>query len=286
MNAPPAKSIASPVTLTGRALFSGVDSSLTVRPAPSRTGLVIRRLGTDTPATLDHLSDTPAHPAFAGLRPRCTSLGNPPTAMTEHALATLAGLGITDAILECDAGELPIGDGSSATLTRAILDAGIETLGPPVEPMVLESAVEYRRDDTLITAEPHHEIDYRYQLDYGPDSPVTPATARWLGDPDDFAASIAPARTFSTEQEARRAAAAGLFESFAPSDLLVIGPDGPIDNSLRFPDECARHKLLDLIGDLALLGRPFIARVHARRSGHADTHAFCRMVRGAISPRT
>lgn len=279
----PTKTPATKVTLTGRTLFSGIDASLVIHPASAGTGLILRRAGVDTPATMKHLSDAPAHPVFAGQRPRCTTVGNPPTAMTEHALAALAGLGITDAILECDAGELPIDDGSAGALTRAILQAGIRTLDTTIKSIKLNQTIEYQRGDALITAEPHHQIDYRYNLDYGPDSPITPATARWLGDPDDFAASIAPARTFSTKAEAEHAASLGLFESFTPADLLVIGPDGPIDNALRFPDECARHKLLDLIGDLALLGRPLIARVHAHRSGHADTHAFCRLILDTVA---
>lgn len=282
VQSPTARSLAEPVTISGTALFTGVRSTLTVRPAPANTGLVIRRNNADTPATIEHLSDAPAHPVFSGQRPRCTSVGDPPTHMTEHALAALAGLGITDAILGCDAGEFPIDDGSALALTRAILDAGIADLGDTIEPITLEQPIEYRRGDAVIAAEPHHEIDYRYHLDYGPDSPITPSTTRWLGDPNDFAASIAPARTFSTHAEAEQAASLGLFTAFTPADLLVIGDDGPIDNALRFPDECARHKLLDLIGDLTLLGRPLIARVHAHRSGHADTHAFCRLVRDAI----
>ncbi|MEM9372377.1 MAG: UDP-3-O-acyl-N-acetylglucosamine deacetylase [Planctomycetota bacterium] len=282
MNPTPAQTLAAPVTLRGRALFAGVPSTLTVRPAPLGAGLVIRHKGSETPATIEHLSDAPAHPAFAGQRPRCTSVGDPPVAMTEHAMAALAGLGITDAVLECDSCELPIDDGSCKALAEAIMTDGVQPLDTWFEPIVLREPMEYRRGDALITAEPCNAIDYRYHLDYGPGSPIAESIAQWSGNAADFAASIAPARTFSTLAEAEQAASLGLFESFTPADLLVIGPEGPVENELRFPDECARHKLLDLIGDLALLGRPLFARVHAHRSGHADTHAFCRMIRTTL----
>lgn len=277
-----------PVTLAGTALFSGAPSTLTVRPALAGTGLIVRTPLGESPATIEHLSDAPAHPVFVGQRPRCTSIEiahSHAVAMTEHALAALAGLGITDAILESDAAEFPIDDGSARSLTELLLDAGITVLDVQSDPIVLREPIEFRRGDAVITAEPCDTIDYSYHLDYGPQNGAEPyiveSTARWLGDPDDFRASIAPARTYSTAQEAEQAHALGLFSSFSPADLLVIGPDGPIDNTLRFPDECARHKLLDLIGDLVLLGRPLLARVRAHRSGHADTHELCRMIRAA-----
>ena len=287
MTAPvPRRTLAAPITLAGTALFSGTTSTLTIRPAHPGTGFRLRSPAGETSATIEHLSDLPAHPVFAGQRPRCTSIALDAThavAMTEHALGALAGLGITDAILDCNASELPIDDGSAKAITEAISAAGITDLDANAEPITLREPIEFRRADAVITAEPSDTIDYAYHLDYGSDSPITQATARWLGDTHDFRASIAPARTFSTQQEANQAHTLGLFQSFTPADLLVIGPQGPIDNTLRFPDECARHKLLDLIGDLALLGRPLLARVRAHRSGHADTHALCRLIRTATA---
>ncbi len=281
------RTIARPVALQGPALFTGLDASMSVLPAPAGTGIVLRTGEDEAPATFAHLSDKPAHPAFAGRRPRCTTLavGTHTVSMTEHALGALAGLRITDAVIETRARELPIDDGSAGALTAEILDAGFAMLDGAIEPLRLREPVEIRNADAVITAEPFDGIDYTYHLDYGQGSPIPAGTARWTGDADDFARSIAPARTFSTADEAEQARAAGLFTRFTPADLLVIGPGGPIDNMWRFADEPARHKLLDLIGDLALLGRPLHARVRAHKSGHADTHAVCRLILDAISAR-
>jgi UDP-3-O-acyl N-acetylglucosamine deacetylase len=280
------------VRFQGPALFTGLDATLTIHPLNSSTttttGLILRVRDSDTPLTIDRLSGDPIHPVFASLKPRCTSVRTgrtdiPAVGTVEHVLAALAGLGITDAILETESPEVPILDGSAAPFARAILDAGITHLDGPFRPVTLAEPVEIRDGDALLTAEPADSIDYAYRLDYGSDSDIPPATARWLGDHRDFAACIAPARTFSTVAEADRMKSLGLFARFTPADLPVIGPDGPIDNAWRFPDECARHKLLDLIGDLALLGRPLIARVRAHKTGHAHTHALVRAIAQAIA---
>lgn len=283
--AEPRRTLTSPVRFQGPALFTGLDAALTIHPttAHDAPGLILRVRGSDTPLTIDQLSTRPIHPVFASLKPRCTSVRTgrddiPAVGTVEHVLAALAGLGVTDAILETESPEIPILDGSAAPFVRAILDAGLTTLPETFRPVTLTEPVEIRDGGALLTAEPAHSIDYAYHLDYGPASDIPAATARWLGDPDEFTASIAPARTFSTLAEANHMRSLGLFARFTPADLPVIGPDGPIDNAWRFPDECARHKLLDLIGDLAMLGRPLIARVRAHKTGHAHTHALVRAV--------
>lgn len=278
----PRRTLARAVTLSGPALFTGADAELTIRPAPANRGIAVRRAGREAPATIAHLSDHPVHPVFATLKPRCTSIdaGPNPVATVEHALSALAGLGVTDAVLETDAPELPILDGSALPFVEAILAAGLTDLPGPAGPYVLDRRIEIRDADAVITAEPADAIDYAYDLDYGAGAPVPPGRARWTGDPSAYETAIAPARTFSTHDEARAMQARGLFTNFTPADLLVIGPDGPIDNQYRFPDEPARHKLLDLIGDLALLGRPLVAKVRAHRTGHAHTHALVRAIAG------
>jgi UDP-3-O-acyl-N-acetylglucosamine deacetylase len=274
------RTLRGPAVVRGPALFTGADAVLTILPAPPGTGLRIRTAGQDTPATIAQLSDRPVHPVFAQARPRCTSLdaGDRTVATVEHALSALAGLGVTDAVLVCDGPEMPIADGSAAPFVAAVLRAGLSETGQTVEPITLSRPITITDADATITAEPCDVIDYAYELDYGPGSPIPSGAARWLGDPDDYRAGVAPARTFSTLDEADQMKALGLFARFTPADLLVIGPEGPVDNAWRFPDECARHKLLDLIGDLALLGRPLRARVRAQRSGHAHTHRLSRAI--------
>jgi len=121
-----------------------------------------------------------------------------------------------------------------------------------------------------------------YDLDYGNASPIGRQVFRLSITPDSFMADIAPARTFVLKQEAEQLRAAGLGKHLSPKDILVFGDSGPIDNALRFPDECVRHKILDLLGDLMLMGQFVIGRIHARKSGHALNHE---LVRALIEQR-
>ncbi len=287
----PRRTIARPVTLAGPALFTGADAEITIRPADAHAGITVHAHGHTAALTIVNLSDHPIHPVFATVKPRCTSVRvHAHTVGTvEHLCSALSGLGITDATIETNppsTPEIPILDGSALPFVEALLAAGRRELIARVEPVTLDRAIEIRDGDAVLTAEPSdpaHPIDYAYTLDYGPApaSPIPPGTARWTGDPHDYETNIAPARTFSTLAEATHMQSLGLFARFTPRDLLVIGPHGPIDNAWRFPDEPARHKLLDLIGDLALLGRPLHAKVRAHKTGHAHTHA---LVRAIISP--
>lgn len=279
----PRRTLAGPARLAGPALFTGADAELTIRPASAGTGLVLRAHARDAHATIANLSDRPPHPVFAALKPRCTSIGvhDHAVATVEHVLSALAALGVTDAVLQTDAPEIPILDGSALPFVERILAAGLRDLGRTTEPVTLTEPIEICDGDATLTAEPADAIDYAYELDYGPGSPIPPGAARWTGDPRDYESNIAPARTFSTLAEATQMQTLGLFTRFTPRDLLVVGPDGPVDNAWRFPDEPARHKLLDLIGDLALLGRPLIATVRAHKTGHAHTHALVRAILAA-----
>ena len=133
---------------------------------------------------------------------------------------------------------------------------------------------------------PHSSSSYSYELDYGPGAPVQAATVSWAGDAGDFLARVAPARTFSLAREVEQMHALGLFTGFTPADLLVIGDDGnAIDNELHSADEPALHKLLDLIGDLALAtgGRPLHAKVAAVRTGHRMHHDAARAIAAQLA---
>ncbi len=141
---------------------------------------------------------------------------------------------------------------------------------------MIRKPVQVTHDDATLAALPgptdHLEIIYAFEAE----APVGRQTATFrLGD-DDFASQLAPARTFVFEHEARELRARGLGKHLTPRELLVIAPGGPVDNQFRFGDECARHKLLDLIGDLYLVGRPIRGRIVASRSGHALNHLLAR----------
>ncbi len=206
----------------------------------------------------------------------------------EHLLAALAAAGVTDAEIEFHGPEVPIDDGSADIFTAEIHNAGLRTLpGPTPEPIVVREPFEVVSDDARarVRFEPLPRAvqpTFTYRLDYGQDAPIPRSEARWDGTPEDFAAHIAPARTFCLAREAGQMQALGLFAHLDASHMLVIEDEGerrgaPLaGNALRFPDEPARHKLLDLIGDLALIARPLRARVIAERSGHALHHKAAR----------
>lgn len=276
-----------PVSITGTGLFTGRPAACTIRPAAAGAGICFRR--TDLPgsptvaALIANLSTAAARPAFEKLPARHTALAGPGVRIltVEHILSALTGLGITDTLIDIEGDELPIGDGSAAPFAERLAEAGITDLSATITPIALDrplsvSDASGARIDALPAEAPH----YSYHLDYGPASPIPAQSASWSGDPADYTANIAPARTFCLEHEARAMQALGLFNALTPRDMLVFGPRGPIDNTLRSPNEPARHKLLDLIGDLSLAGRPILARIAANRSGHALNHEMARLLAG------
>lgn len=295
-NALPRRTLAAAAVVRGIGLFTERNVCCAILPAEAGTGLCFRRTDLPEPANIlaeiGSLASTPVHPAFAQIPPRHTAVSSAsdPDAIvytTEHLLGALAGLGITDAIIELDAPEVPIGDGSAKPFTDAIHASGTRDLAAAptrgtIAPLTLDAPVTVTSPDgrATIIAEPIGPDDtptYRYELDYGPNAPVPAQAAEWRGDSAGFLANVAPARTFSLAAEAQQMQALGLFRRFSPSDLLVIDDSGaPVDNAWRSEHEPSQHKLLDLIGDLALVGRPIHARIVATRAGHALNHAMAR----------
>ena len=205
----------------------------------------------------------------------------------EHLMSALAGLGVTDALIDLGGPEIPIADGSALPFIEAILGAGVVVVpGAPSNPVAFVAQPIILNNGTwhiealppIPSARPGLELTY--VLEYPPGAPIPAQSASIfipLGMPaPDYASQVAPARTFSLESDALRAREAGYFAHFTARQMLVIGPAGPIDNAYRFDNEPARHKLLDLLGDLALAARPIHARVVATRSGHAQNHAMAR----------
>lgn len=287
---PQRRTLSKPAEFRGKGLFSGVPARLLVQPSLPGKGVRFRRLDSHAhagqiPAHVRHLSTQPMHTCMPdGLAPRNSTLATSDGAFAtiEHVLSALAGLGITDALLELAGPEVPILDGSARPFVEGLLGAGLAPLDAPPGAITLPRPVEVRDERggfVRATPRPSPGFGATYELDFGPGSPLPASRASWDGTPDDYISSVAPARTFCLEGEALAMRRAGLFPHLTPADMLVIGADSrPIDNALRFPDEPARHKLLDLIGDLSLLGAPLQGDVHASRSGHALTHALVRAI--------
>jgi UDP-3-O-acyl-N-acetylglucosamine deacetylase len=189
--------------------------------------------------------------------------------MVEHAMSALAGLGIDCCLVKVDAEEMPGLDGSSRAFVDAIDAAGSESLGAAVEPFVVGEACRVGDDDAWVEVTPPRfaGLSVEYELDYG-SGPIGRQTLSVRVTPDAYRTELASARTFISQDDAARLREAGLAVTVGYGDLLVFDADGPVGNTLRWPDECVRHKVLDLVGDLALVGRPLHAHVRARRSGH------------------
>ncbi|MEM1444874.1 MAG: UDP-3-O-acyl-N-acetylglucosamine deacetylase [Planctomycetota bacterium] len=271
--------IGQPISLRGIALFSGKPATLTFKPAPENHGVVFVRtdLGNaQVPALIDHVVS----------RSRRTALrhGEAIVETCEHVLSAVAGRAIDNLIIELNADETPIMDGSAAPFYEALGDAGIVEQDAVRRYLVVKEPVAIRseNDDATIAALPAEQagMSVTYELDY---SNVAPYIGRQLHtyEPDDpaadYAKQIAPSRTFSTEIEARAAREQGLFAHLTENEALVIGEDGPLGtNAFRFEDEPVRHKVLDLIGDLSLVGAPIRGRIIAHKSGHPLNHELAR----------
>jgi UDP-3-O-[3-hydroxymyristoyl] N-acetylglucosamine deacetylase/3-hydroxyacyl-[acyl-carrier-protein] dehydratase len=197
----------------------------------------------------------------------------------EHCLAALSGMGIDNAVVRLTggrAGEIPGGDGSSMSFVEAIQEAGIVDQEAEQQPLIIKKPVQVSNGDATLAAlpGPTDRLEIIYDFEAGP--PIGRQTVSFYLGEDDFVHQLAPARTFVFEKEAQELRARGLGKHLSPKDLLVIAENGPIDNTFRFPDECARHKALDLIGDLYLVGRPIRGRLIAHKSGHELNHQLAR----------
>ena len=246
--------------LSGVGLHSGVGASVRLLPAPAGTGLVFRRVGggQEIPVRAANVSDTS----------RCTrlKLGAWEVQTVEHVLSALAGLGVDDAAVEIDGPEVPAMDGSAAPFAHAILDAGLCEQSETADPITLTHPVFVSERGCTIAALPSEKFSLTVVLDY-PRHAYLGTQAAVFGAAADYVSQIASARTygFLSEIEALRAAGLGLGAS--AENAVVLG-ETQYETPLRFSNELARHKLLDLIGDLALAGRTVCAEIIAVKPGH------------------
>jgi UDP-3-O-acyl N-acetylglucosamine deacetylase len=272
----PRKTLAATATLQGAGLFSGQGATIAFKPG--QRGLTLTRADIAAPLPIHYTATTTQaiHSGFLSGPPRSTNLarGHALVGTVEHALSALHGLGITDCDIEIDNIEVPIFDGSAKPFVDAILAAGVKDLGSTIEPLVFAQEKKVEHLNTTIIATPRSEPGWSitYHLDYGKGAFIEAQSITWDGSADMYARAIAPARTFCMEYEAQSLKRSGLFEGLTAADMLVIGKDGPIDNAYRIDLEPAAHKLLDVIGDLTLAGRPIQADIVATRSGHQLNH--------------
>jgi UDP-3-O-[3-hydroxymyristoyl] N-acetylglucosamine deacetylase len=264
------RTLRSPIAVRGVGIVGGQPVRLRFVPAPVDTGLVFVRTDLNhkptTPANADRVTDTT----------RRTTLGMPQTGVTlvEHVLSALAGLRIDNCLIELDSNEPPGLDGSATGFTEAIYRAGIQSQSTRRAIYATETPLSITQHGATITLYPPKSNDIcalhaTYILDYGARSPIARQTFSMPVNPTTFERNVANCRTFLLEQEVDLLRSQGIGSHMTPADILVFGHQGVIGNHLRHADEPARHKILDLIGDLALCGSDLAGHVVAYRSGHA-----------------
>ena len=246
------RTLARPVVCTGVGVHTGLPSRLTAEPAPWGTGLVFADTqGHSVPATLAHAVPEPGATVLVGPDARVRT--------PEHLLAALYAGGITDAWLTLDGPEVPILDGSAAPWWVALAPG---PPGPPISPLVATRPFVWEGGDAQLAVWPAAQTALTATIAF----PGGPSGSCTVAFPAEFA-DIASARTFVTAADAHAARAAGRGRGASAENTVVWGPEGP-RAPLRMPDEPVRHKLLDFIGDLALLGAPVLGRFCMTRGTH------------------
>ncbi|MBW6397956.1 UDP-3-O-acyl-N-acetylglucosamine deacetylase [Roseomonas sp. HJA6] len=250
----------------GVGLHSGRRASVTLHPAAAGTGIVFRRsdLGIEVPALFDRVTDTRL----------CTAIGEGEGRIgtIEHVMAALAGTGIDDAIVEVDGPEVPIMDGSATPFVFLIDCTGIVTTAAPRETIEVLRPVRVE-DASGAFAELLPAREAAFDADLEIDFPNTAIGRQTIGlriTPRSFREALADARTFTLAEDVARLRSVGLAQGGSLANAVVV--DGPMilnPGGLRRADEFVRHKLLDVVGDLALAGAPLHARFRGSRSGHA-----------------
>jgi len=247
----------------GIGLHSGRRVNLALKPAGAATGIVFRRVdlgGIEIPASARFLSHINHATCLAKDGVRIETI--------EHLLASLRALGVDNVVVELDGPEVPIMDGSASPFIYLIHEAGIRTLPTSRSYIRLSRPISVADGGRFVAAYPCDQMRLSYTINF--DHPLLKHQEYSIEvDEDSFVEEIAPARTFGFLRDVELMRQAGLALGGSLDNAIVLGETGVLNNPLRFPDEFVRHKILDLLGDLVLLGRPLLAHVVAVRAGHA-----------------
>lgn len=260
------------VQYSGMGIHFGKSATLTLEPAVANTGIVFHRPNFGwVPALLPYVSDTG----------RCTTLlsGDATIATVEHLLAALRAYHVDNVVIHCSQEEVPIGDGSAQVFVDLLEQAGICEQEETIEIETLSQPVYYQKNDIFLAAFPSDEFKISYTLHY-PHSPTIGTQYHSCAITTElFREEIAPCRTFALYKELCHLMDRGLIGGGCLENAVVFTDDGIISQGpLLFPNEPVRHKILDLVGDLSLVGRPFTARIVAIGSGHASNVALGRKI--------
>jgi UDP-3-O-[3-hydroxymyristoyl] N-acetylglucosamine deacetylase len=268
------RTLKNPVHATGVGLHTGERVDLTLRPAPADSGIIFRRV--DLTPAVDIRAE--AHAVKDTRLSTCMEADGARVATIEHLMSALAGLGVDNALVELTSAEVPIMDGSAGTFIFLLQSAGIAEQSAPKKFIRILKPVEVRDGDKWVRFEPHNGYKLSFVINFS--HPVFTATKQNvvvdLGE-NSYIREVSRARTFGFMQDVEAMRAQGLAlggnldNAIVMDDYRVINPDG-----LRFEDEFVRHKVLDAIGDLYLLGYPVIGAFSGHKSGHALNNALVR----------
>ena len=256
------QTIAEPLEFSGVGLHSGAPVTMRLLPAPAGSGIVFRRTDLDNfEITADGRNVAKVSYATSLMRQGVL------ISTTEHLLSALIGMGIDNVIAELDNLELPILDGSALPYVQAFLNAGIRTQRRRRETIRVLRPVEVREGKKFIGVYPGSGYSIQYSIDFP--APIGHQRAYVDLAADTYGASIAGARTFGYKADEKKLRDMVLIRGAGPESAIILTPKGPENGPLRFADEYVRHKILDLIGDLALAGKRIEGHVVAERAGHA-----------------
>jgi len=272
------QTLATSAELRGNGLHSGADVSMTIHPAATDSGIVFRRTDLEgepeVPARVDQVSDVERGTVLMADGARVRTV--------EHLLAAVAAAGIDNAVIELDGEEPPAADGSAAPFSRLIEEAGIEEQDAEASVWHCRSPLSVEEGDARYVVFPdrRHVVSATIEFDH-------PLIGRQHGsfaiEPRAFASDVAPARTFGFFDEAEKLRAAGLALGAGVENTVVLTEDGLYEGiELRYADEFVRHKVLDLVGDLALLGVRIRAQIVAERPGHRGNIALARAIASQV----
>lgn len=256
--------LAKTISISGIGLHTGVEVNLTLKPAPENTGYIFVRTDLDNfeiPASVEYIS----HCSYATTLVRKGVL----LSTCEHLLSALRGGGVDNCFILLDNIEIPILDGSSENWIELIEQTGIAPQNAPRHYLKVLETVEFEQGDRKMSVAPSDKFEIECVIDF-PHPFINRQRFHFELKNGSFGREIASARTFGFTQEIEMLRKANLALGGSLDNAIVLTPDGMLnENPLRFTDEFVRHKILDIIGDFALLGMPLLGKITAEKSGHA-----------------
>ena len=268
------RTLARSVVAAGQGLHSGLKTGVILHPAPPGSGIVFSSVADETAiaARLENVTDT-------GYNTTLTA-GGRSVRTVEHLMSALHGIGISNLLIKTD-DEVPALDGSAIEFCRQMSEAGIEEQEASTDPVRVSRAIAVGNNSESIRIEPADHLIIDYALEYP--HPIGRQNVHFeLSSPAAYMREIAPARTFGFVKEFHKLAEMGLASGGRLDNLILIDEEKVVNTKLRFANEFARHKVLDLIGDLYLLGRPIHGHVIAHKTGHSDNLALLRAIKAAL----